>query len=59
MPDRGHRGGECERDHAADDAVPADVLRDESDEGALDDGAHAAHAVHQAALYFTVLRCRG
>ena len=61
MPERGHRGCECECDHAADDAVPAHVLRDEADEGALDDGAHAAHAVHQTALFMVVVFewCRG
>ena len=50
VPERGGRGGEGEPEHAADDAVPAHVLRDQPDEGALDDGAHAAHAVHQAVL---------
>ena len=48
FPERGCGGGEGEPEHAADDAVPAHVLRDQPDEWTLDDGAHAANAVHQA-----------
>ena len=40
---------------------PSTILRDEPDEGALDDGAHAAHAVHQAVVlrHIDVKWCRG
>ena len=45
---RGHRRHEGQPHHASDDPVPAHVLRDQPDDGALDDGPDAAHAVHEA-----------